>query len=359
MQTAALLVGDQKPTIAIAIALITGVGSLLVAVTSQVLARRANTNLELLKSQLEEQGKERDARRDYEYEARKRLYEQCEPLLFQMVELAAGAHRRIVSIARSSRNGDLQPDGSGWLADSGYYYTSTVFLLLAPATTFKILQRRLTAIDLSLEPTLREQYEILRLLFLSWASDFDVAELEPKLTYDPDRTDPDRADREELLRDHPGEYARQGLYRGMLDVVTNALIYTSPKPSNGQEVESRCMTFGEFLADFADPKTKVGALCPEFEALFKGFHPRTKPVLWRVLLTQELLYREFLKGQTALLDDDAELEDAFDWRHDDDGTVEEVNAAVAAATVHVGKALARVQLILRTAQLKAGETTTQ
>src|ERR1700688_1501373 len=53
---------------------------------------------------------ETDARREYEYEARKRLYEECEPLIFQTLESAEVARRRVRSIARKSCNGTLLDD---------------------------------------------------------------------------------------------------------------------------------------------------------------------------------------------------------------------------------------------------------
>ena len=75
--------------------------------------------------------------------------------------------------------------GSGWLAGPGYYFRSTVCFLLAPMTSFKILQRRLTVIDLSLEPRLRTQYELLKLIFriateamVTMPSDEDIALLD-------------------------------------------------------------------------------------------------------------------------------------------------------------------------------------
>ena len=156
-----------------------------------------------LASELEEQRAVQDARRDYEYEARKRLYGECEPLLFEAAELAERARSRIMSIARTCRQGDLLPDGSGWLAGPGYYFRSTVCFLLAPMTSFKILQHRLTVIDLSLEPRLRTQYELLKLIFRTFTEDHDLARCEPELEYKPDRADPGRPDRERLLRQSP------------------------------------------------------------------------------------------------------------------------------------------------------------
>jgi hypothetical protein len=117
------------------------------------MTRRTNTEVAALTARLEPEGRERDARRDYEYEAKKRLYAECDPVLFQTIELVENARRRIAGLAGAARSNDLQSDGSGWLAEPGYYFMTTAFYLLAPMTSFEILERRLTAtILISLSP---------------------------------------------------------------------------------------------------------------------------------------------------------------------------------------------------------------
>src|SRR3712207_627574 len=113
-------------TSAVLPAIIAATASLIVAIISVLVTARTSRRVarltdELekqrlyLASELEEQRAVRDARRDYEYEARKRLYEECEPLLFEAAELAELGRYRVVSLARSCREGVLLPDGSGWL----------------------------------------------------------------------------------------------------------------------------------------------------------------------------------------------------------------------------------------------------
>lgn len=241
-----------------------------------------------LESELAEQRAVGDARRDYEYEARKRLYEQCEPVLFRAGELADSAAHRIVSLAQSARRGDLLPDGQGWLAGPGYYSTSTAYLLLAPLTVANILQRRLTTVDLGLEPRLQLQYGLLKGVHLSLTADFSLAGAAPSLRYDPDRADPGEPARERLLRESPEVHRRQGLYFGVLDMVTEALLVDGG---------SRCMSFAEFLAAWSDPHSALHASAGDIEELFTGFHPRTRPVLWRVLVSQYLLHRLLMQVQ--------------------------------------------------------------
>ena len=96
---------------------------------------RFQAELEVLKKQLESQKSEQDARRNYEYEAKKHLYEVCEPLLFQIVELSDDALQQIFGLALSAKLGHLEPN-AGWLSGVGYYMMSTVHLLLAPMSAF-------------------------------------------------------------------------------------------------------------------------------------------------------------------------------------------------------------------------------
>jgi hypothetical protein len=213
-------------------ALIAAAASIVVAVVSAILAARAgrrvtqlSAQLErqrvelegelskqqlFLSSRLEEQRSARSARRDYEYEARKRLYAECEPIVFEALELARGARHRVLGLARSARLKAILPDGNGWLATPGYYFKSTTYLLLAPVTTSRILQRRLTQVDLSLEPRLRMQYELLKLLFLGFTDDHELGASDPKLPYDPDRADPGEPDRDSLLAERPDVYGGRG-----------------------------------------------------------------------------------------------------------------------------------------------------
>src|SRR4051812_6468842 len=92
-------------------ALVTAVVSLGVAIWAQLEGRKTSERLQKLDNELQLEREESRARRDYDYEALKRLYAECEPLLFQAFELARDARSRIASLARSAREADLRPDG--------------------------------------------------------------------------------------------------------------------------------------------------------------------------------------------------------------------------------------------------------
>lgn len=260
--------------------------------------RQTEIELKVLESNLAGQEAERDARRDYDYEARKRLYAECEPLLFQLVELAEGGIRHVRGIARSARQGNLQPDGNGWLATAeqgeghsrGYYFNSTLYRVVAPLAYVHLLRRALTTVDFTVDPELREQYRITRWLEAAITDDFDLALQEPPLPYDPNH--PDAAGQ---ARNHPAVYLRQGLYMGRRDAAAEALIVRE------KDMPPRCMSFGEFEDALGSEDRRVQEAFEPVADLFLRFHPATRPVLWRVLVAQVHLYDALVRSQMRKL----------------------------------------------------------
>ena len=261
------------------------------------LAEKTQTRLESLKSELEakhqremevfrakvgQQGKELDARRDYNYEAHKRLYAECEPLLFQLAETSEHAYHRIFSLARTARQGNLPH----WLAGDGYYLRSTMYKLMAPLVVFRLIQERLTFVDLTLDSYIASQYRLLKLLYLSHTDAYDFAELAPQLEYRPDADD-----WEEQRKKKPEKYWRQGLYLGTLDNTIDALVVSGDK--------SRCKTFGEFESEFRQTNSETHARFLSLVDILIGFHPRTRPVFWRMLWTQSLIYKKIFASGPA------------------------------------------------------------
>jgi len=291
-------------------ALIVAVASLAVSVVSAVVSYRSQGRLALLEDELVEARAERDAQRDYVYDARKRLYAEFQPLLFQLVELSDGAYSRIVGLAHSARAGDLRPDGSGWLSEAGYYSFSTIHRLLAPLVLFRLAQRRLTLVDLSADPQVRFQYAMAKQLYATWTESWELTHSEPAIKYEPNHVNA-----AELARSQPQIYAWQHVITGRLDGAVDAL--TVREGSTG-----RCMTYGEFEEAVYEASGPVYERVEAFASLFIGFHPDTRPVLWRTLLAEAHIYKALIHALEsddpmplapayALNDEDAAL---FDWR---------------------------------------------
>lgn len=331
-------------------ALLTAGGSLIVAIISAYVAYRSQErsiknqadlqrnqkDLKRLQAELDGRQSEHNARRDYEYEALKRLYQECSPLLFMLSEEANSAHSRIKGLAQSASQGKLEPGSDSWLTGDRfrYYRLSTEYRLFAPLATLRLLQYRLTQFDLSLEPEIQLIYTLARQAGRAMADDFDLAKLgNSPLAYDPHNLAAD-----ELRKTTPAVYLQQGVPRGILDNAAQALLI-----EKGSE-PPRVMTFLEFEVARNDPDGSLGKAFKRIEYLFVDFHPKERPVMWRVLLASAQIYRaigtvvdsasqgnQILNVKELLLLTTAEAS-SFDWRNDlaidDSQAVEQTRSAV-------------------------------
>lgn len=264
--------------------------------------------------------KSNDAYTDYVYSARKRLYENCEPILFQFTELSESALRRIVSLAENAKDGNLGPNRM-YLSHLGYYAKSTIYRLLIPMAAFKIFQRQLTQVDLKLDANIKNQYSLAKILYYTFPADYDFAKSEPTLSYDPEFVlEPNTLTMEQIRDKHkeiPGKYSKQGMRVGLVDNLTEALI---KEESSGT---LRLISYGEFEKRYFEPNVKEPF--DKIEYLFTNFHPKTRPILWRILLAQALLYKAIqnirMDGNTGkpvsleLFDEISYVDPKlFDWR---------------------------------------------
>jgi hypothetical protein len=236
--------------------------------------RKSQAELEVLKKRLESKKSEEDARRDYKYEAIRRLYREYQPVLFQLVELSDSALRRIYRLAGVAKEGKLE----GWLSDSNNYFTkTTAYRLIAPLAACKILRSKLTLVDINADPTttISFQYTMAKTLYDTISDDIDLAKrLEkkiPSLRYDPSIV---------------GFGKRQGLYVGTVEKLTEDLIV--------QEANniSRVKSYGEFENEFFNSELNEWKQpCDKVATLYTTFHPKTHPILWLIMITQAILYQ--------------------------------------------------------------------
>jgi hypothetical protein len=296
-------------------ALTTAVGGVAVAIISYVGKRRSDRKLAELNEQLDKN----KAQRDYEYEARKRLYMEFQPLMFQLVESSDNAYWRIHGLARSAREGRLDPDkGSRLRANSKSYLLSTVYRFMAPLVLFRLCQMRLTVVDLSLDRLIHRSYAIAKVLYRTWNGGRNLAKLGCPIPYDPDG----RADRLQPVADEAVQAVRlkQHLNLQEIEHLIEALTVKDEFTSN-----LRCMTLGEFMDAYRDKTSNVHKYGSCVKELFVDFRPGTRPVLWRILITQAYLYNALMNtfnGTTeALMDPSAlltlEHQKDFDWRRSD------------------------------------------
>ena len=244
---------------------------------------RMQRQLQAIKASLEEAQAERDARLDYEYEARKRLYSELQPLLFQLKELSEGAYRWVMSV-------------------------------------FRLINRRLTIVDFSVDKYIRVQYNITRQIYLSISDGFSIAKAgDHPIPYEPHEV--------RRLRRYASSIApQQHLFRGHLDKIADALVVRDPDGP-------RCMTYGEFETQFRNPRSDVYRTIRALADGFRGFEPRSRPVVWRMLIVQMYFHKALLHtfepdpatfnqktatflGSPADLLSDEEREE-LDWRDED------------------------------------------
>ncbi len=299
-------------------ALLVAISSVLVAVVSLAGSLRAQrrsadsaAELETLKDQLAARATSRDAWVAYEFEARKRLYEECAPLLFQLSEHSERALGRIYGLARTAAAGNLDP-GASWLS-RGYYSSSTYYRLIAPLSVGRLLRRRLTHLDLSIDADVLWQYTVVRVLMDSFTDDFELAgrgepavPLEDRLEYQPHAEGAS-----ELRARDPRRYWQQGVPRGILDDAVTSLVVD----------DDRILDYLEFQAALADGSSTVRRAFDRIGYLFRDFHPRTRPVLWRILVAQAGLYEAILRAPRHGGPDGETLRDVtrvdtarLDWR---------------------------------------------
>ena len=254
------------------------------------LKQRVDTELTERKARLDDRNSAEKARRDYEYEARKSLYTQVEPLLFQLHEATDEALHRVLSLARSDRQGNLGDGAQSWIARDGYYLYSTVYKLLLPTAFLRLMQRRLTFFDLGLDPKIESRYRLLKLYVRALTDDFVLAAPnadrlrgESKQEFPPLPYDPNHREWKRLREELPAQHARQGLVVGDVEAIADLLIV---KEGN----ESRAMFFSEF-EQLVRARAGDNQDIQECLRLFRGFSSVGRPVLARILIAQACLAR--------------------------------------------------------------------
>jgi hypothetical protein len=268
---------DMPAATTVAAALISVLGAIGSAVLAYIgksaLEKRKGeltTQIEAFKAGLADDLAARNARRDYEYDARKRLYAQVEPLLFQLFEAAETAFNAVASLARTQRDRNLP----GWLTLGGndYYIRSIIHRLFLPLANYRLIQRSMTLIDLTLDPSIRLRYALLKESYLIWTDDFGLAHLAPSLPYDPNVSDWARA-----RAGNSATFWRQGLVIGNLDRLLDAMI-VDDGPSR------RPMNFGEWEAAITT-KPEVRQVYEIVQDIFLKFEFGSRPVLSRLLIS--------------------------------------------------------------------------
>lgn len=234
--------------------------------------------IEQLKFKFQEKLSEKNARRDYEYEARKKLYQEYEPIFFKLSEDSESLLSRIYGLVRSTKDGKLTPQ-KGWLSGDDYYLRSTIYKVFAPLASYRIMKENINSVDLRLDQDISIQYILAKIMYRIYSSDFEFARCEPQIDYNATNS----SMYSELGNDNPQKFWRQGMAAGNLDQFIETIII---KDSNKKK---RIMDFGEFNEELENPESVLRKRFDYMSYLFLKFHPETRPVLWRMVITQAAL----------------------------------------------------------------------
>src|SRR5262249_34729559 len=152
------------------------------------------------------------------------------------------------------------------------------------------------------------QYSLAKEIYDTFAADFRLAAVEPVLPYEPAS---DQAEQERATS--PQRYWKQGIPRGKVDIAADALLAGNPGEAG------RVKSFGEFEQESLPEGSAVNRAFRRFDYLLQNSHPRTRPVFWRLLVTQAHLYQALLQSHDQIeslpLQPIPEKDrPAYDWR---------------------------------------------
>jgi hypothetical protein len=241
-------------------ALVTSAISAVVAIAVSFQGARSQRHLKWLDTKLAEQSAESAAKRSYEYEARKRLYSEVNPQLFQLRESCDTAARRLRRII----NGDLE------IVPPKHVISSTE-RLFAPLVFAEELRRHLTEVDLGLDDSVRAQYMVSREFLWTFHEGMEISNVPPAIPY-----------RIPGMRNERMQHLTVAEVQRLVDFLTVREEGTSRRPMRRNELDDI-------------NKKQLEAMVQPVSDLFDGADPVFAPVLWRLLLAQASLMHVFIQ----------------------------------------------------------------
>jgi len=137
-----------------------------------------------------------------------------------------------------------------------------------------------------MDSSIRYRYELSKILYLLFTEDFTLARSERELPYDPFVKD-----WENKRTENPEKYWRQGVVLGKLEKGVEAIIIKNEISS-----DYRWMNYGEFESAYNENRNGFRECVKVFVDLFKSFNPKTRPILWRLLVSQSYVYNLIIKA---------------------------------------------------------------
>lgn len=279
---------DSGTALSLGAALVSAGGALWAFWTARRLERdkaEAAQQLKRLEAQLGAEGRLQDARTRYEWEARTRLYEEVEPVLFLTGEVMEMTFARIANMAQAGAAGRLGAHEASWLrGPDNYYLLTTVFRVLRPLACLRMMTEKLTRLDFSLDARVQAAYVLGKMYRDVLSGPFDLAGQAPVRPYryvGHEAAQPYRVD------DEPVQHM-QHLYTDELEAIVDTLLV---RDAEGRASLKR---YGEFRAELLEPGHETARRLAPALLLFRGMAPERRPVLWRALLACALIAKVML-----------------------------------------------------------------
>lgn len=318
-------------------AIATVVSAVITGLISIYFKKRADREIEKLKADLGYENKVKSARVDYEYEARKRLYKEVEPVLFAAQLAARSLCGRLASFTPRIREGRITCDRTrNWLTVDPYFQQSTAYWIFVPMTYYRHLTRRISQFDLSLDRAVGRKFMTLGIFQSIPAADFDLAGMQGSaIPYEPYAEVSARR-----RNSDPARYRFQGIVRGDVERFVSTMMI-----ENDQMAPLEWFKFErEMAARHSDLKTAYEPI----RDILINFHPSTHPVVWRAIIAYVLLSKFFTDARDYTVEEYDTLAPPSRWSDFDYRMAEEAfDEAIPRAHYEAARTYMRNKLIER------------
>lgn len=264
--------------------------------------------LEIVKSQLERDSAEENARRAYQYEAKRRIYAECEPLVLKLAQSCDYTAQRIISLTDTRRWNELRATRdtkSFWMLSKSSELISLAHALLEPLALYTLLGEKTTLVDLSFDSRFEEIYWLARAAYRVHQEDYAIAAIEPALTYDPVV-----AGWRDKRLENPAVHWWQGTTRVRLDPAVELCVHRDA---------GRITTIAEFEKRYLDlydaPEDNTAKSLGVFCNPLYNFRVEDRPVYWRMLMCQLRIYRRI--SQRSRISSARDTLSRFEFDHRD------------------------------------------
>lgn len=223
---------------------------------------QAKTNWEGdVKKRVEEYLGDRAAARDYEYEARKRLYQAIGPLRFQLIIACRDVANHIKIHGMRGYTYPLEP--------TNYYGQSTLFRIVRPLALMELIERQIAYADFAVDPQAVELLRFKRSAYSAFSGG-DVIASHPDANWD--------------------EETEHVFYHSLNRIANTVLVVDGEK-------SQRPLMFHEF-EEFLGTSKNLSRLEP-LPGIFREFSVEKTPIFWVRLVCYGFLCAELVNRQGA------------------------------------------------------------